>query len=128
MEIKDKLHIPTSIALRNKLQEMVYQDLHGPAGGPYEEIDERNVQGRYILGLLAPKPQTLVPDEQDDLQSAGANESQDGKTDNIALQMASMLPSSFGLIFSEETTTAAVELATRWDSYRRVRSDTGCRR
>ncbi len=45
---------------------MVTQDLLGPAEGDYEEIEERNVRGRHILGLLVPKGQTFVPDEQDD--------------------------------------------------------------
>jgi hypothetical protein len=36
------------------------------AGGAYEEIEERNVCGRYILGLLALQGQTFVPDEQND--------------------------------------------------------------
>ena len=31
------------------------RDLLGPAGGPDEEVDERAVRERCILGLLAPR-------------------------------------------------------------------------
>jgi hypothetical protein len=34
---------------------MVRRDFLGPASGPEEEVDERTVRGRYILGLLAPR-------------------------------------------------------------------------
>ncbi len=56
----------SSLQLRQELQQMVTQNLLGPAGDTYEEIEERNDRGRYILGLLAPKGQTFVPNEQDD--------------------------------------------------------------
>jgi hypothetical protein len=45
-----------------ELERMVRFDLLGPAGGPEEEVDERAVRGRYILGLLAPRGQTILPD------------------------------------------------------------------
>ena len=40
--------------LRAKLEEMVVHDLLGPAGGPKEELSERNVRDRYLIGVLAP--------------------------------------------------------------------------
>ena len=61
--------IPSPIQLRAELESMVRRDLLGPAGGPEEEVDERNVRGRYILGLLAPRGQSILPDDQDDLPS-----------------------------------------------------------
>ena len=47
----------TSLELRAELEAMVRRDLLGPAGGPEEEVDERAVRGRYILGLLARRGQ-----------------------------------------------------------------------
>ena len=78
------------IQLRAELEAMVRRDLLGPAGGPEEEVDERAVRGRYILGLLAPRGQTILPDDQDDLPAGGADTEQDGKADPAALQTASM--------------------------------------
>jgi len=82
--------IPSPLQLRTELEEMVRRDLLGPAGGPHEEVDERNVRGRYIVGLLAPRGQSILP-------VGGSADDQDGKTDTAILQTASMLPSSIGL-------------------------------
>lgn len=49
--------------LRAKLQELVNKDLLGPAGGQKETVAEAAVRGRYILGLLAPRNQTALPDD-----------------------------------------------------------------
>ena len=49
------LKTPTALDLRAEYQQLIRNDLLGPAGGPEEEIDEASVRGRYILGLIAPK-------------------------------------------------------------------------
>ena len=41
--------------LRAEMERMVVADLLGPAGGDSEELDERNVRDRYLVGVLAPK-------------------------------------------------------------------------
>ena len=46
---------PSSPELRAMLEAMVV-GLLGPAGGPDEELTERNVRDRYLLGVLAPLP------------------------------------------------------------------------
>ena len=46
---------PSPLQLRAELEAMVRRDLLGPAGESDEEVDERAVCGRYILGLLAPR-------------------------------------------------------------------------
>ena len=46
-------------------------DLLGPAGGEEEIVDEPYVRDRYILGLLAPKGQSVIPEEQEDLAVDG---------------------------------------------------------
>jgi hypothetical protein len=55
----------TPLQLRAKLEQMVRQDLLGPQDGPEEEIRGRrvSVRGRYVVGLLAPRGQSLLPDE-----------------------------------------------------------------
>ena len=53
----DTLLSVSPLQLRAKLEAMVRRDLLGPAGGPEEEVDERAVRGRYILGLPAPRGQ-----------------------------------------------------------------------
>lgn len=117
------LHI-APLDLRDRLQKMVVADLLGPAGGPEEEIEERNVRGRYVLGLLAPKGQTIIPEEQDDLAEGGADEGMDGKTDTAVPHTASMLPSSIGLTFTVDDAATAIQISARWGAYQRVDSET----
>jgi hypothetical protein len=118
------LEAPTALDLRAELQQLVLNDLLGPAGGPEEEVAEANVRGRYVLGLLAPQGQTFIPDEEDDLATSGADTDQDGKSDTITPQQPSMLPSSMGLTFTIEQSTEALEITARWGRYHRVRSET----
>lgn len=74
--------IPSPLELRAKLEELVRNDLLGPAGGPEEIVGERNVHDRYIVGRLAPRGQRILPDEQDDLAVGGSGDNeQDGKTE-----------------------------------------------
>ena len=44
------------------LEAMVVGDLLGPAGGESEELTERNVRDRYLVGVLAPDRIALAAD------------------------------------------------------------------
>ncbi len=46
--------IPSQHQLRAELETMVLGDLLGPAGGESEELTERTVRDRYLVGVLAP--------------------------------------------------------------------------
>lgn len=69
----------TPHAIRDELTEMVVKDLLGPAGGPNEELDQREdrVTGRYLVGMLAPKSTTVEAEEQDTL---GTDQTDDRKS------------------------------------------------
>jgi hypothetical protein len=55
------------------------------------------VRDRYIVGLLAPKGQTFIPEEEEeDTAVGGADVGQGGKMDRASLPTASMLPSFTG--------------------------------
>ena len=45
---------PSPHRLRAELEAMVLGDLLGPAGGQDEELTERTVRDRYLVGVLAP--------------------------------------------------------------------------
>ena len=120
--MSDLLEQPSSLQLRAMLQEMVCKDLLGPAGGPDEIIDERNVRGRYIVGMLAPKGQSLLPDENDQLAVDGTDE-EDGKSASPIPQTSSMLPSAIGLTFTVDENTQSLQITARWGKYRRVEMD-----
>ena len=108
--------IPSPLELRNMLEEMVRLDLLGPAGGPEEELDERTVRGRYIVGLLAPRGQRLEPEAFDSLGVDGAEDGQDGKSDELVPQSASLLHSSIGLTFTVDRDAPAVQIRAAWAS------------
>ena len=104
---------------------MVVNDLLGPAGGPDEIVDESTVRSRYVVGLLAPKGQSTLPDEHDELaQDGGPDDAQDGRPDAPAAPAPAMLPSSFGLTFSVSDQAQAIQVTARWGHYRRTRSET----
>lgn len=106
---------PSAMAIRAELQGAVLKDLLGPAGGPEEIVDERNVRGRYILGLLAPKGQTALPEEEDELTEAG-RDTEDGKPER-APGKATMMPSSLGLTFTVAGDAQAIQVTARYGRY-----------
>ena len=65
--MQDLLLRPSAHQTRRELQDLILRDLLGPAGGEEEIVDESYVRDRYILGLLAPKGQSVIPDEEEDL-------------------------------------------------------------
>ncbi len=114
---------------------MVIADLLGPAGGETEEIDERNVRDRYLVGVLAPsnrvndKPSKVVEgdgDEDDDtplipdeLSEGGADTGDDGTTDQDVPVTQAHLPASFGMTFCVCGEAHQLRVETRWGQYRR---------
>ena len=46
---------PSPTQIRAELEQMVFADLLGPAGGPDEEVAERTVRDRYLVGVLVPR-------------------------------------------------------------------------
>jgi hypothetical protein len=123
--------------LRATLEEMVIADLLGPAGGPDEEIDERNVRDRYLVGVLAPRRQPQEPqakpdeddeDEEvpaipDELSEGGADTVDDGNTDKDVPIVKAHLPSSFGMSFCVDKSATALKVEVRWGQYKREKKE-----
>lgn len=118
-----KIEQPTPLDLRTQLHQMVVADLLGPAGSPIEEINEDTVRSRYIVGLLAPRGQTALPDEQDELALGGGGETQDGKAPSAPAPLPTMLPSSIGLTCTVSG-AESILVTVRWGHYYRTRSET----
>lgn len=128
--LKDMAPNPTKI--RVELEAMVIGDLLGPAGGPDEELTERNVRDRYLVGVLAPRPQSqptpAKPEEQEDeetpllpdeLSAGGADTPDDGTTDKDVPIVQAHLPSSFGLTFCVDKSATTLKVEARWGQYKR---------
>ena len=116
--------MPSPSALRAELEAAVLRDLLGPANGPDEEVAEGSVRERYLVGLLAPRGETLEPEQDDDLTLAGTAPGEDGQSESTAAQGRSMFPSSLGLTFCVLPQVTALRLTCRWGRYERVRSAT----
>lgn len=115
---------PSPTKIREELLQAVHLDLLGPAGGPEEEIDERSVRDRYLVGMLAPKRQELSPEEFDELAQGGVGTGEDGSADFTAPPAVTMFPSSFGMTFCVDAEAQALQVTARWGHYNRVRSET----
>ena len=122
--MSEVLKVPSAGELRERLQELVMQDLLGPAGGPDEEVTDRTVRERYLVGMLAPSGQSLEPEEFDDLGVEGGRPTEDGQADLPAIQTSTMSPSSFGLSFQVDGTCDRLRLEVAWGHYERTDSET----
>ncbi len=117
------LQPPSAAELRDELERQVLLDLLGPSGGPEEEIDEPNVHDRYLVGLLAPRNQQIVPEELDELGTAEDGSMEDGPNDDAALQVTSLCPSAIGLSFCVDGGTPRLRISASWGVYRRQHSE-----
>lgn len=127
--------------IRSELEAMVLGDLLGPASGDSEELTERTVRDRYLVGILAPSRAALgastgstldVKDEEDEdefptipdeLSEGGSDTADDGKTDaDIPLSVA-YLPSSFGLTFCVNHDAPALQVEASWGQYKREKRE-----
>lgn len=86
---------PSADQLRRDLLGMVMRDLQGPAAGPEEEIAERSVRDRYLVGMLAPKHQVIFPEEQDKLETDTGETVDEGTPDASAVPSKTMFPVLF---------------------------------
>ncbi len=124
--------------LRAELETMVLGDLLGPAGGESEELTERTVRDRYLVGILAPsrvantatKPAMddeeededtpLIPDE---LSEGGSDTADDGKTDADTPVTQAHLPSSFGMSFCCDGNAQSIKVSATWGQYKREKRE-----
>lgn len=120
------LAAPTPHAIRDELTTMVVRDLLGPAGGPDEELDQREdrVTGRYLVGTLAPKSTLVEPEEQDALGTDDADDPEVGATDASTPPAATFFPNSIGMSFVVAPDAKAILINTEWGRYRRIKSTT----
>lgn len=116
----------TPHAIRDELTEMVVNDLLGPAGGPEEELDQREdrVTGRYLVGMLAPKSTPVEAVGQDSLGTDEKDDPEVGATDASTPPADTFFPNSIGMSFVLESEAKAVLIRTEWGRYRRVKSAT----
>ena len=94
---------------------MVINDLLGPAGGPEEELDQREdrVTGRYLVGMLAPKSTAVEAEEQDALGTDETDDPEVGATDASTPPASTFFPNSIGMSFVVESEAKSILIKTR---------------
>ena len=118
----DILPQPSTNQIRQELQDLILRDLLGPAGGEEEIIDEPYVRDRYILGLLAPRGQSVIPEEEEDL-AVTDGDGEEGLVEPPTIRNSTMLPSSMGLTFTVEALATAIHIKVSWGMYERLGSE-----
>ena len=131
---------PTSLELRDMLEEMAIKDLLGPASGPEEEVDETNVRDRYLVGTLAPRrPSPLhdaemapsQPSDDDGMDGdfpandelaiggdgSGVTSGDDGPVELAAPQSKAIFPSSLGMSFCLDLEAKELQVTASWGRY-----------
>ncbi|HWR65792.1 MAG TPA: DISARM system helicase DrmA [Bellilinea sp.] len=120
--MSEKLNLPTSNQIRLELTQLVLRDLLGPAGGEEEIIDEAYVRDRYILGLLAPRGQSVIPEEAEDLAFTDGD-GEDGVVEPPTIRNSTLLPSSMGLTFTLDSSAEVIQIKAAWGRYGRIHSE-----
>ncbi len=116
---------PTSFGLRDRLLDLVFRDLHGPAGGDHEELskDERTVRERYLVGAVAPKGRLLQPESHDGVAIAG-KDSEDGEADDAAPSQNTFFPNAIGFSFNVSEAASGLVFEATWGKYSKEESGT----
>src|SRR5438874_12129322 len=112
-------------ALRGGLTGMIVNDLLGPAGGPEEELDQRedHVYQRYLVGMLAPKALELAGEEMDELATDESEDTEEGKTETGVPAGSTYFPSSMGMSFVVDGSAKQIVIETEWGRYLRIKSE-----
>lgn len=120
------LVVPTPVAIRDELTDMVIRDLLGPAGGPEEELNqfEDHVYGRYLVGMLAPQDSEIPGGELDELAVGDGDEGEEGSEDVGVPAGSTYFPSSMGMSFVVAAETKEILIEAEWGQYLRIKSDT----
>lgn len=122
--LPELLKPPTAFAVRSELEDIIYKDLLGPAGGEREEFDEGSVSDRYLVGQLAPQKRRGGNIEviEEDLDSHANDEEESGSEMSVATNK-SLFPSSVGFTCSIDGTATAIKICARYGKYTRGKSE-----
>lgn len=109
--------------IRDELNELVLDDLLGPCDGEDEEVDETRVSDRYLLGMLAPRRQTVAMEEDEELANAGPDAPGEGSSESTTAPAETMFPSSMGLTFTVASGVHSIRVQLDWGRYLRADSE-----
>lgn len=138
-----KQAVPSSLELRDLLEEMAVRELRGPVQGEEEEVAGR-IRDRYLVGILAPRqraegetlplfdrPAAPIAEDDDILEGdfppgddmaveasgKGNLGGDDGPTERTPSMSKAVFPSSLGLSFCVPLDVKALKVTPRWGRY-----------
>ena len=115
---------PSTYQIRQELIDLVTRDLLGPANGPEEIVVEKQVYDRYILGLIAPKGQSVISNEDGQLENdPSAISDIDSTPDDQKSDVVSLRPTSIGLTFSMSESATSFCFHAEWGTYHQTRAE-----
>jgi hypothetical protein len=109
--------------LRNELEQLVVNDLLGPTGGPFEEVDEAQIEERYLVGKLAPRDVVVPQEQSDELAVADDDAGEDGSAEPSTVQGESLYPSAIGLSFTLDAEAHELRITANWGRYKCEKSE-----
>jgi hypothetical protein len=115
---------PTPFQIRQELEAMILHELLGPAGGSDEEVNERHIYERYLVGMLAPLNNSYEAPGGDDELAVGDGGEEEGIVEAPNPFSKTIFPSSLGLTFCVDGEVSAIQVDARWGSYERAYSET----
>ncbi|MBO0706713.1 MAG: DISARM system helicase DrmA [Candidatus Dormibacteraeota bacterium] len=114
----------SSLAVRDRLEQIIDRDLLGPWHGTDEELHE-GPRSRYLVGMIAPRDVRADPPEIVDSTLGDADDDGEAGIDRPSPAATStMFPRSFGLSFAVPESTSAVRVMVSWGRYTREPSET----
>lgn len=108
--------------VRDLLHEALVMDLLGPAGGPYEIVEDTDVRDRYLVGKLAPRSdREALPGKYAELPEDAVTDPEDQPDDqDVSGRGVSLFPSSIGMTFEVEPGVDTLVVEASWGSYEKV--------
>lgn len=116
------LGIPPQAEIRDEMQQLISNDLHGPLGGEEEELASENPINCYPLGRLAPKDQLTEPEEQDSLADADTDDTEVDQEPS-APNAPSLTPSALGFTAYVDAACTRLDVHATWGRYHKDRPE-----
>lgn len=107
---------PTQAQIRDEMQQLITNDLHGPLGGEEEELAGENPINCYPLGRLAPRDQLTDPGEQDTLPDA-ETEPTEADEESSAPNAPSLATSALGFTAYVDGACTQLDIHATWGRY-----------
>jgi len=114
----------TPFQIRQKLEEAILKELRGPAGDEDEEVNERHIYERYLVGMLAPLNNSYEAPGGDDELAVGDGSEEEGVVEAPNPFSKTIFPSSLGLTFCVDGGVSDIQVTARWGKYEKAYSET----